>query len=369
MSQDKIIIFDTTLRDGEQSPGASMNLAEKLEVGMALRDLGVDVIEAGFPIASPGDFESVREIARQIHGPIICGLARCNNPDIDRAWEALKDNPKPRIHVFLATSAIHREFKLRMAKEEIVRRAVDGIKRAKSYLNDVEFSPEDAARQARYKALSEAVHTEWPEVRDVVLAQHADDQVETLLIALSRGAGLPGLASMPAHWHRQGLNWHRPFLSVPGAVLREWLQSQGQSWVEDPSNNDQKFTRNRIRTQVIPALADALPAFRETFARSASHAAEAQEILNDIAQADLAGVMDNGMPNIKNLQLLSSARQSLVLRHWLKVQHQTTPSAAQLAELLSQIASCITRGHQLHLKVGRGYVRREGAGLTWTAES
>jgi 2-isopropylmalate synthase len=146
MSQDKIIIFDTTLRDGEQSPGASMNLAEKLEVGMALRDLGVDVIEAGFPIASPGDFESVREIARQIHGPIICGLARCNNPDIDRAWEALKDNPKPRIHVFLATSAIHREFKLRMAKEEIVRRAVDGIKRAKSYLNDVEFSPEDAAR-------------------------------------------------------------------------------------------------------------------------------------------------------------------------------------------------------------------------------
>ena len=123
-----------------------MNLAEKLEVGMALRDLGVDIIEAGFPIASPGDFEAVREIARQIHGPTICGLARCNNPDIDRAWEALKDNPKPRIHVFLATSAIHREFKLRMAKEEIIRRAVEGIKRAKSYLNDVEFSPEDAAR-------------------------------------------------------------------------------------------------------------------------------------------------------------------------------------------------------------------------------
>ena len=146
MSQDRVVIFDTTLRDGEQSPGASMNLAEKLEVAMALRDLGVDVIEAGFPIASPGDFEAVREIARQVHGPSICGLARCNNADIDRAWEALKDNPKPRIHVFLATSAIHREFKLRMAKEEIVRRAVEGVKRAKSYLNDVEFSPEDAAR-------------------------------------------------------------------------------------------------------------------------------------------------------------------------------------------------------------------------------
>ncbi|MSR31004.1 MAG: 2-isopropylmalate synthase [Gemmataceae bacterium] len=146
MSQDKIIIFDTTLRDGEQSPGASMNLAEKLEVALALKDLGVDVIEAGFPIASPGDFEAVREIANTIHGPIICGLARCNPLDIDRAWEALKDNPKPRIHVFLATSAIHREFKLRMAKEEIVRRAVEGVKRAKGYCQDVEFSPEDAAR-------------------------------------------------------------------------------------------------------------------------------------------------------------------------------------------------------------------------------
>jgi len=146
MSDNRLIIFDTTLRDGEQSPGASMNLAEKLEVARALRDLGVDVIEAGFPIASPGDFEAVQAVARGVHGPIICGLARCNADDIDRAWEALREAPRPRIHVFLATSAIHREFKLRMAKEEIVRRAVEGVKRAKDYLEDVEFSPEDAAR-------------------------------------------------------------------------------------------------------------------------------------------------------------------------------------------------------------------------------
>jgi 2-isopropylmalate synthase len=146
MADDRLIIFDTTLRDGEQSPGASMNLAEKLEVARALRDLGVDVMEAGFPIASPGDFEAVQAVARTIHGPIICGLARCNADDIDRAWEALRDAPRARIHVFLATSAIHREFKLRMAKEEIVRRAVEGVKRAKEYLDDVEFSPEDAAR-------------------------------------------------------------------------------------------------------------------------------------------------------------------------------------------------------------------------------
>src|SRR6185369_9170573 len=143
---DRLVIFDTTLRDGEQSPGASMNLAEKLEIAHALKDLGVDVIEAGFPIASPGDFEAVQAIARQVQGLTICGLARCNADDIDRAWEALTDAPRPRIHVFLATSAIHREFKLKMAKEEIVRRAVEGVQRAKGYCHDIEFSPEDAAR-------------------------------------------------------------------------------------------------------------------------------------------------------------------------------------------------------------------------------
>src|SRR6516225_7406386 len=146
MADDRLIIFDTTLRDGEQSPGASMNLAEKLQVAHALKDLGVDVIEAGFPIASPGDFEAVQAIAREVHGPVICGLARCNAEDIDRAAAALKDSPRPRIHVFLATSAIHREFKLKMAKDEIVRRAVESVERAKGYCADIEFSPEDAAR-------------------------------------------------------------------------------------------------------------------------------------------------------------------------------------------------------------------------------
>lgn len=146
MADDRLIIFDTTLRDGEQSPGASMNLAEKLEVAHALRELGVDVIEAGFPIASPGDFEAVQAVARQVQGATICGLARCNNDDIDRAWQALQEAEHPRIHVFLATSAIHREFKLKMAKEEIIRRAVEGVKRARGYCEDVEFSPEDAAR-------------------------------------------------------------------------------------------------------------------------------------------------------------------------------------------------------------------------------
>jgi 2-isopropylmalate synthase len=157
-AQRNIRIFDTTLRDGEQSPGASMNLEEKLEIAQALLDLKVDIIEAGFPIASPGDFAAVREIAASIRGATICGLARCNDADIDRAWEALKHAEHPRIHVFLATSAIHREFKLKMTREEILERAVAGVKRAVAYCDDVEFSPEDAAR------------TEWDFLTQVVEA-------------------------------------------------------------------------------------------------------------------------------------------------------------------------------------------------------
>ena len=129
MSDGRVLIFDTTLRDGEQAPGCSMTLEEKLVLGRQLAKLGVDVIEAGFPIASPGDFEAVREIARHVQGPVICGLARCRDADIDRAWEAIRDNERPRIHVFLATSAIHREHKLKMDKDEIVRRAVAGVRR------------------------------------------------------------------------------------------------------------------------------------------------------------------------------------------------------------------------------------------------
>jgi 2-isopropylmalate synthase len=144
--RNRVRIFDTTLRDGEQSPGASMNLAEKLELARALSGLGVDVIEAGFPIASVGDFESVRAIAAEVAGSTVCGLARCNDRDIDRAWEAVQYAQRPRIHVFLATSPIHREHKLRMSREQVVERAVAGVRRAVAACQDVEFSPEDAGR-------------------------------------------------------------------------------------------------------------------------------------------------------------------------------------------------------------------------------
>src|SRR5688572_16722760 len=147
MKNNRIVIFDTTLRDGEQCPGASMNLREKLEVARQLARLKVDVIEAGFPVISDGDFTAVNTIAKEIKGPIICGLARCVAKDIDAAGEAIKPAGKRgRIHVFLATSKIHREFKLGKAQNEIIRLAVEGVKRAKSFTDDVEFSPEDGSR-------------------------------------------------------------------------------------------------------------------------------------------------------------------------------------------------------------------------------
>jgi 2-isopropylmalate synthase len=146
MSEKHIKIFDTTLRDGEQAPGCSMTLSEKLRVAKALSELNVDIIEAGFPAASPGDFESVKTIAERNFGPVICGLARCNPADIEKVYEAVKYADQHRIHVFVATSAIHREHKLKMAKEEIIKSAVGAIKLARELVDDVEFSPEDASR-------------------------------------------------------------------------------------------------------------------------------------------------------------------------------------------------------------------------------
>src|SRR3954452_7842193 len=139
-------IFDTTLRDGEQSPGATLTRAEKLEIARQLEIMGVDIIEAGFPIASDGDFESVKAIAGEITRSTVCGLARTTPKDVERAGEAVKDADKSRVHVFCATSKIHREHKLKKGKQDIIRISVESIKQALQYTNDVEFSPEDASR-------------------------------------------------------------------------------------------------------------------------------------------------------------------------------------------------------------------------------
>ncbi|MFC1992196.1 2-isopropylmalate synthase [Chloroflexota bacterium] len=143
---DRVIIFDTTLRDGEQAAGGTLNIQEKLEIARQLEKLGVDVIEAGFPISSPGDFEAVKLIAKEVRKPTICGLARAAPADIDRAWEAIKEAEHPRIHVFLSASDIHRVYQLKKSREEILQTSRDMVSRAKKYTEDVEFSPMDASR-------------------------------------------------------------------------------------------------------------------------------------------------------------------------------------------------------------------------------
>ena len=143
---DRVYIFDTTLRDGEQSPGISLNTQEKLEIAHQLARLGVDVIEAGFPITSPGDAASVAAIAKAVEGPVICGLARTSAQDIDAAWNAVKYSERPRIHTFIATSDIHIERKLQTTREDVLGQARAAVAHAKQYCDDVEFSPEDGSR-------------------------------------------------------------------------------------------------------------------------------------------------------------------------------------------------------------------------------
>jgi 2-isopropylmalate synthase len=146
MTRSQVKIFDTTLRDGEQSPGCSMNLPEKIRMARQLDRLGVDILEAGFPIASDGDFEAVQAIARQIRRPVIAGLARATRPDIERAWEALREAARPRLHTFLATSDIHLEYKLKISRDEALRQAREAVALSRSLCDDVEFSAEDATR-------------------------------------------------------------------------------------------------------------------------------------------------------------------------------------------------------------------------------
>jgi len=148
-SSDYVVIFDTTLRDGEQSPGASMTIEEKLRVAEVLEDMGVDVIEAGFPIASQGDFEAVRAIAQKVKKSVVCGLARANAADIDRAGEALQAAERKRIHTFIATSPLHMRYKLQMTPEQVLERVEESVKRARRWTDDVEWSGEDASRSER----------------------------------------------------------------------------------------------------------------------------------------------------------------------------------------------------------------------------
>src|SRR3954453_3297219 len=206
--QDRVRIFDTTLRDGEQSPGISLNTQEKLEIAHQLARLQVDIIEAGFPIASPGDFEAVQAIAREVHGPVICGLARTGFQDIDAAWNAVKDAARPRIHTFISTSDIHIEHQLQTTREDVKGQARAAVAHARQYCEDVEFSPMDATRAeleftaevcaialeegattinipdtvgytvpTEYPAYLEGLYALVPGLRDVVVSVHCHDDL------------------------------------------------------------------------------------------------------------------------------------------------------------------------------------------------
>src|SRR5881275_2114277 len=206
--EDRVRIFDTTLRDGEQSPGISLNRAEKLEIAQQLARLGVDIIEAGFPIASPGDFESVQAIAREVHGPVICGLARTGFQDVDAAWNAVRDSDRPRIHTFISTSDIHIEHQLQTTREDVKGQARAAVAHAKEYVDDVEFSPMDATRADaeftaevcrvaieegattinipdtvgytmphEYEAYLRKLYEYVPELRDVIVSVHCHDDL------------------------------------------------------------------------------------------------------------------------------------------------------------------------------------------------
>jgi len=176
---ERVIIFDTTLRDGEQAAGGTLNIQEKLDIARQLEKLGVDVVEAGFPITSPGDFEAVRLIAKEVHAPVICALARAHPDDIDRAWEAVKSAEHPRIHVFLSASDIHRIYQLKKSREEILEMSSGMVARAKKYTTDIEFSPMDASR------------TE-PEYLYQILAAVIDAGATTVNIPDTVGYAIPG---------------------------------------------------------------------------------------------------------------------------------------------------------------------------------
>jgi tRNA(Ile)-lysidine synthase len=168
---------------------------------------------------------------------------------------------------------------------------------------------------------------------------------------------------MPPVFQREGVPFVRPLLALGSSIIREWVAEHDIAVVEDPTNADTGFTRNRIRHLLLPAVQEAFPHYRETFARSARHAAQAQELLDGVAVEDLARM--GGVPAITALQQLARARQANVLRHWLRSAHGASSSTAQLEELLDQVADCTTRGHQIRIKVGDGFVERQGERLAY----
>lgn len=217
-------------------------------------------------------------------------------------------------------------------------------------------SVEERARQTRYAVLSRVAQDRQLQV--VLLAQHAQDQAESVMLALSRGAGVAGIAGMGAMMLRHGAWFGRPWLSTRQSHLHTWLSSARLTCTEDPSNADLRYTRNKIRTDVMPGVERAFPHWVDSLARSARHAAQAAGLLDELAAADL--VATGSPPQLRALQSLSNARQANLLRYWLRECAGRAPTTAQLDALLLQIKACTTRGHRIHIKVCTGWVERRG---------
>lgn len=222
-------------------------------------------------------------------------------------------------------------------------------------------SVEAQARQARYRALAQAAQTAG--ARAVLLGHHAGDQAESVLLALSRGSGMAGWAGMAANFVRHGMRFARPLLHLEQKTLKQWLQTHQIPWVDDPSNTDQRFTRNCLRHTALPLLEEHLPGFGHSLVRSARLAAQADALLQDLAQMDLQQV--GNPPQIARVRQLPALRQANVLRHWLKQEYAAIGSESQLLALQRVLAACTTRGHRIHIKVGGGFVEHNGSELVW----
>lgn len=224
------------------------------------------------------------------------------------------------------------------------------------------LSVEAEARRVRYRALADAAIAHGAGV--VLLGHHADDQAETVVLALTRGSGLAGLSAMGATSQKNGMVFGRPFLEISGATLKNCVYNAKLRFVEDPSNSDQSYTRNLIRHSVMPVLAQNFSAIVQTLSRVAQHAAQAESLLLALAESDLSHL--GNPPDLKLLQALSYSRQANVLRHWIKLCAELPPTSAQLDELLRQVNRCRTRGHRIAIKVSTGYVSRIGPRLDFT---
>ena len=255
--QDRVKIFDTTLRDGEQSPGASMTLEEKIQIATLLDEMGVDIIEAGFPIASIGDFEAVTEIAKLVQNATVCGLARSSKPDIDRAFEALQHAKRKRIHTFIATSDLHIEFKLQMTRDQVLEQIAASVSHAKSMLEDVQWSPEDATRTDRdylVTAVQTAIENGATTINipDTVGYTAPGESAEIIRMLIERVPGIDGV-TISTHCHNDLGMAVANSLAAVGAGARQ-IECTINGLVERAGNTalEEVVMAMRVRNDIMP---------------------------------------------------------------------------------------------------------------------